>query len=58
MRTTMQGPIPGPISNQRLVLEDGVTAKQEGLEKGHDYRGVNHHVRTKLKNDKAVVPKQ
>lgn len=38
-----QGPIPGPITNERLLKEDGVTPK-EGLERGQSYRGVNKEV--------------
>jgi hypothetical protein len=40
-----QGPVPGPISNHRLLKNDGITPR-EGLEKGQSYRGVNKQVWT------------
>jgi hypothetical protein len=40
-----QGPVPGLISNHRLLKKDGITPR-EGLEKGQSYRGVNKQVWT------------
>jgi len=47
----MQGPVPGPISNHRLLKKDGITPK-EGLEMAQSYRGVNKQVWTDRQTDR------